>query len=62
LLELFPATRAGARRLGLVTLEQVTRALVLAVENPCRGLRIVEVPEIRVPSGFSASAKVARIA
>lgn len=62
LLELFPATRAGARRLGLVTLEQMTRALVLAVENPCRGLRIVEVPEIRVPSGFSASAKAARIA
>jgi uncharacterized protein YbjT (DUF2867 family) len=62
LLELFPATRAGARRLGPVTLEQMTRALVLAVENPCRGLRVVEVPEIRVPSGFSASAKVVRIA
>jgi uncharacterized protein YbjT (DUF2867 family) len=62
LLELFPATWAVARRLGLVTLEQMTRALVLAVENPCRGLRIVEVPEIRVPSGFSASAKVVRIA
>ncbi|MBZ5704152.1 MAG: NAD(P)H-binding protein [Acidobacteriia bacterium] len=62
LLELFPTTRAGALRLGLVTLEQMTRALVHAVENPCRGPRIVEVPEIRIPSGFSASTKVMRIA
>ncbi|HVO82236.1 MAG TPA: NAD(P)H-binding protein [Terriglobales bacterium] len=62
LAELLPVTRGGARRLGLVTLEQMTRALVHAVENPCHGLRIVEVPEIRVPSGFSASVKVVRIA
>lgn len=62
LLELFPASRAGALRLGLVTLEQMTRTLVHAVENPCRGLRIVEVPEILVPSGFSASTKATRIA
>ncbi len=47
LLELLPATREGARRLGLVTLEQMVSALVEAVENPCRGIRIVEVPEIR---------------
>lgn len=40
-------TRAGARRLGLVTLAQMVAALVRAVEQPAGGLRIVEVPEIR---------------
>ncbi len=55
LMELFPPTREGARRLGLVTLEQMKRALVHAVENPCRGLRIVEVPEIRHSRGFSGA-------
>lgn len=47
MMELFPSTREGARRLGLVTLEQIKRALVGAVEQPCQGLRIIEVPEIR---------------
>lgn len=43
-----PATRAGAERLGLVTREAMVAALVRAVETPpARGLRIVEVPEIR---------------
>jgi uncharacterized protein YbjT (DUF2867 family) len=51
-MELLPATRNGARRLGLLTLEQMTCALVDAVENPPRGLRIVEVPQIRVLGGF----------
>jgi uncharacterized protein YbjT (DUF2867 family) len=41
------ARRAGARRLGLVTLRQMTAALVLAVENPPRSVRIATVPEIR---------------
>jgi uncharacterized protein YbjT (DUF2867 family) len=54
LMELVPPMRSGARRLGLVTLEQMIRALVHAVENPCRGVRIVEVPEIRGSGGFSA--------
>ncbi len=53
LMELLPPTREGARRLGLVTLEQMKNALVRAVENPCRGIRIVEVPEIRHSRGFS---------
>jgi uncharacterized protein YbjT (DUF2867 family) len=46
---LIPAVRDGARRLGLVTLSQMTAALVHAVENsPARGMvRIVGVPEIR---------------
>jgi uncharacterized protein YbjT (DUF2867 family) len=47
LMEFLPSTRAGATRLGLVTLEQMVRALVQAVETPAKGVRIVEVPEIR---------------
>ncbi len=47
LMELFPGTRESARRLGLVTIEQMVRALVMAVENPPRGIRVVAVPEIR---------------
>jgi uncharacterized protein YbjT (DUF2867 family) len=45
--EWFPFTRAGALRLGLVTLDQLILALVEAVESPVQGTRIVEVPEIR---------------
>lgn len=48
LAEVLPATRDGARRLGLVTREQMTRALVAAVENPPDGVRVVDVPAIRV--------------
>jgi len=51
LMELLPSTRAGTTRLGLVTLEQMCQALLLAVETPSQGVRIVEVPEIRVPGG-----------
>jgi uncharacterized protein YbjT (DUF2867 family) len=47
LAELLPQTRDGARRLGLVTLEQMTLALLVAVENPVQGIRIMSVPEIR---------------
>jgi nucleoside-diphosphate-sugar epimerase len=46
LARLFPFTREGARRLGLVTHAQMLRALVAAVESPASGVRIVEVPEI----------------
>ena len=42
-----PAWRATAGRLGLVTHEQMVRALVGAVENPAQGVRVVEVPAIR---------------
>lgn len=45
--EWLPATREGSRRLGLVTLPQMVAALVRAVESPARGMRVVEVPEIR---------------
>jgi uncharacterized protein YbjT (DUF2867 family) len=50
LMELLPSTREGATRLGLVTLEQMVRALVKAVEAPAKGVRIVEVPQIRAAS------------
>jgi uncharacterized protein YbjT (DUF2867 family) len=50
LLERLPATRASARRLGLVTIEQMVDALRFAVENPAHGIRVVEVPEIRSAS------------
>jgi len=43
---LIPTLRAGAQRLGLVTLDQMVAALVAAVEAPAAA-RIVEVPEIR---------------
>jgi uncharacterized protein YbjT (DUF2867 family) len=46
-MELLPSTREGATRLGLVTLEQMVRALVEAVETPAQGACIVEVPQIR---------------
>jgi uncharacterized protein YbjT (DUF2867 family) len=47
LAESLPQTREAAGRLGLVTLEQMTLALLLAVENPVQGTRIMGVPEIR---------------
>lgn len=47
LAERMPSTREGARRLGLVTVEQMLRALVAAVEHPASGLNVVEVPAIR---------------
>jgi uncharacterized protein YbjT (DUF2867 family) len=47
LMELLPSTRDGARRLGLVTLEQMVTAMADAVEDPCTGVRVWGVPEIR---------------
>ena len=47
LLERIPATREQARRLGLVTLDDMVAALVQAVEDPPEGARVVEVPAIR---------------
>ena len=44
---LFPATRDGANRLSLVTLEQMTRTLAWVVENPPAQLQILEPPEIK---------------
>ena len=47
LLERLPLTREGARRLGLVTLEQMLGALVHAVESPAHGVQVMDVPAIR---------------
>ena len=46
-LERVPSTRAGAQRLGLVTINEMVAALVHAVEHPPQRARIVEVPDIR---------------
>ncbi len=48
-LSAIPATREGAQRLGLVTIDQMIRALVSAVESPPADgtQRVVEVPAIR---------------
>lgn len=45
--ERIPATHQSARRLGLVTLEQMTRTLVSVVDNPSVGARFVDVRELR---------------
>jgi uncharacterized protein YbjT (DUF2867 family) len=45
--ERLPGSRETARRLGLVTLAQMTAAIVRAIESPVTGIRVVEVPEIR---------------
>jgi uncharacterized protein YbjT (DUF2867 family) len=42
-----PATADGARRLGLVSRAQMVAALVAAVEEFPRGVKVVGVPEIR---------------
>jgi uncharacterized protein YbjT (DUF2867 family) len=47
LLERLPVTRDTARRLGLVTLDQMIDALVASVESGPGGLRILEVPSIK---------------
>lgn len=47
ILEIIPFTRATALDLGLVTLPQMLRTLVSAVENPPEGERVFNVPEIR---------------
>jgi uncharacterized protein YbjT (DUF2867 family) len=49
LLERLPPTRDTARRLGLVTVSQIVRALVDAIEHPPDEARIVEVPEMKRP-------------
>ncbi len=50
LLERIPATRASALRLGFVTLEQMTRALVASIERAPTdmvGVRVLDVPSLR---------------
>jgi len=47
LCERLPATREGARRLGLLTLSQILNALLWAVDNPSRDVQILDVPRIK---------------
>lgn len=47
LAERLPATSEGAKRVGLITIRQMTAALAQAAERPPEGVRIVEVPEMR---------------
>ena len=47
LFERIPGTRDTARRLGLVTLDQMVNALVASVEANADGVRILEVPLIK---------------
>lgn len=53
LMSKLPSTREGARRLGLVTLEQMIAALVQAIEDPALGVAIKGVPEIREAAKLS---------
>ena len=48
MMEALPATRESARRLGLVTVEQMIGSLVHAVVEPASGVRVWEVPQIRL--------------
>jgi len=47
LARLYPGTRAGAKRLALVTLEQMVQTLAWAVENPAEEIRVLEPKHIR---------------
>lgn len=47
LMELFPGTKAAARRLGLVTIQEMLIAMTWAIEQPPSVSRVIEVPEIR---------------
>ena|SRR5271167_3427424 len=54
LARLLHSTRDGAKRLGLVTVEQMTQTLAWAVENPPEGTRVLEPPQIRAGRGEPA--------
>lgn len=45
--EILPATREGAKRLGLVKIGQMLQTLKWAVENPVMGVQVIDVPRIR---------------
>ena len=55
--ELLPSKRETARRLGLVTHEQMTRALLDSVEHPSEDFRIITVPQIRSQESRDRSRK-----
>ncbi|HQY57154.1 MAG: hypothetical protein WBB60_09790 [Nitrospira sp.] len=47
LMEQVPATRDAARRLGLVTIQEMLVTMLWVIERPPSGRRVIEVPEIR---------------
>ena len=47
ILERLPKTKESAKRLGLITIDQMIHALLWAVENPPAEIQIFEVPQIR---------------
>lgn len=55
LLEHIPSTRETAKRLGLVTLDQMVRAIAASVDTGPNGLKILEVSSIRKASSQSQS-------
>lgn len=57
-LERIKSTRAMATRLGLVTLEEMVRTLVYAIEQPPADVRVVDVPEISRAPPLEAPATV----
>jgi uncharacterized protein YbjT (DUF2867 family) len=56
LLERLPSTRETARRLGLVTREQIIEALVRAVEAPAVGIQVQDVSAIKQAAKSAARA------
>jgi len=53
---LFPGSREGARRLGLIRLPTMVRALVTAVESERPGVEVLDVPALRAAGSASISA------
>jgi uncharacterized protein YbjT (DUF2867 family) len=45
--ERLPATKESARRLGLITIDQMLNALAWTIENPPTGIRVIDVARIR---------------
>lgn len=58
LARLYSPTREGAARLALVTLQQMTRTLAWAVENPAEDVQVLEPPQIK--RGFGEPMAVRR--
>ncbi len=48
ILKLLPPTREIARRLALITLEQMVCALVASIERGAAGTSVLDVPDIRI--------------
>jgi uncharacterized protein YbjT (DUF2867 family) len=55
-----PSLHEDAERLGLVTLEQMMRSLIWAVQSPARGVRVMEVSVIRIGRAYEEVAFVAK--